>query len=522
MKRVLTLAILMVVAVGHAAEPRGPVVPFESANKVTVRGRIDELVFGRLQQLRVPSARLCSDEVFVRRAYLDVIGTLPTEKEAIAFLSESTPDKRSKLIDHLLARKEYADYWSMKWCDLLRVKSEFPINLWPNAVQTYHEWIHESLERNVPYDKFARALLTSNGSNFRTPPVNFYRAVQNRQPSGLASAVALTFMGSRTDRWPKERLDGMSAFFAQVGYKSTAEWKEEIVFHDFGKLTNAPSVAMFPDGKTVNLPAGQDPRVVLADWLVQPRNPWFNHNIANRVWSWLMGRGIIEPPDDIRADNPPVNPQLLAYLQQQLVSSRYDLKHLYRLILNSATYQLSSIPASDHPSAAANFAHYPVRRLEAEVMVDALNQITGTTEEYVSPIPEPFTFIPPTQRTILLADASVTSSFLELFGRSPRDSGLESERNNHITTAQRLHLLNSSHIRQKLERGPTMQSLTRHQNNPREVINKIYLTVLSRYPTSEELAVITAYTESDANKSGRPGLDLAWALINSAEFLCRH
>jgi hypothetical protein len=524
MKRVTTLSAIMtlLVMVVPAFGGDTPVLPFESADKVAPQGKIDELVFHRLQQLRIPPARLCSDEVFVRRVYLDVIGTLPTEKEALTFLSDRTPGKRAILIDQLLARDEYADYWSMKWCDLLRVKSEFPINLWPNAVQAYHQWIRSALQSNVGYDKFARALLTSSGSNFRVPPVNFYRAVQNRQPAGLTQAVALTFMGARTDRWPKERVEGMSAFFAQVGYKSTAEWKEEIVFHDFGKATNAPSVAMFPDGKTVKLTAGQDPRIVLADWLVNPANPWFTRNIANRAWSWLMGRGLIEEPDDIRADNPPVNPQVLAYLEQQLVASRYDLKHLFRLILNSTTYQLSSIPASSNSVAAANFAHYPVRRLEAEVLIDALNQITGTTEEYVSPIPEPFTFIPPTERTIGLADASITSPFLELFGRSPRDTGLESERNNRVTAAQQLHLLNSSHVRRKLEQGPGLRALTRNRASPRDAVYSVYLSILSRCPTADELKVIKSYMESEAAKSRRPEVDLAWALINSPEFLCRH
>ena len=182
------------------------------------RGRIDELVFGRLKQLGIPPARVCSDGVFVRRAYLDVIGTLPTPDEAAQFLNDSDPDKRRKLIDRLLDRDEFADYGAMKWCDLLRVKSEFPIKLWPNAVQAYHHWIHTAVKENMPYDRFARELLTASGSNFRYPQVNFYRAVQSREPQAIAQAVAFTFMGVRPAAWPSDRWSGMAAFFSQISY----------------------------------------------------------------------------------------------------------------------------------------------------------------------------------------------------------------------------------------------------------------------------------------------------------------
>ena len=203
----------------------------------------------------------------------------------------------------------------------------------------------------------------------------------------------------------------------------------------------------------VKLSSDRDPREVFAGWLIDANNPWFARNIVNRAWFWLLGRGIIQEPDDIRPDNPPINPELLAYLEKELVASHYDLKHLYRLILNSQTYQLSSIPRSAKPEAAANFAFYPVRQLDAEVLSDALCEITGTTEKYSSSIPEPFTFIPEKERSIALPDGSITSSFLEMFGRPPRDTGLESERNNNPTASQRLHLLNSSHIQRKIEQS---------------------------------------------------------------------
>jgi hypothetical protein len=475
--------------------------------------RIDELVFARLQEKGITPAAPCSDAVFVRRVYLDVIGTLPTAEEARSFLEDARPDRRQVLIDRLLERPEFADYWAMKWGDILRVKSEFPINLWPNAVWTYHRWIRSAVRQNMPYDQFARALLTSSGSNFREPPANFYRAVQGRKPKNLAHAVALTFMGVRPEGLPAERWSGVEAFFSQVAYKPTREWKEEIVFFD----ASAPlsGVPVFPDGTTASPAASQDPRQVFADWLITPENPWFTRNIANRAWYWLLGRGIIHEPDDIRPDNPPSNPELLAHLERELVAAKYDLKHLFRLILNSRTYQFSCVPAGEHPEAAALFAYYPVRRLEAEVLIDAICQITGTSELYYSPIPEPFTYLPHGHRAISIPDASISSPFLEMFGRPARDTGLESERNNAFTSGQRLHLLNSAHIRQKLEKGPGLAQLLRPGNDREKTVEGLYLTILSRHPTPGELSVA-----ANQGLAGAP--DIAWALLNSAEFLCRH
>jgi hypothetical protein len=497
--------------------------PFELPSAPLAKNRVDELVFGRLQQLGIQPANVCSDAVFVRRAYLDVIGTLPSAAEARQFLLDRNPDKRRALIDRLLERDEFADYWAMKWSDLLRVKAEFPINLWPNATQAYHHWIRTSIKENLPYDRFVRELLTSNGSNFRAPPVNFYRAIQSREPVAIARTVALTFMGARAEKWPADRLSGMATFFSLVGYKSTAEWKEEIVFFDPGKAAaGGTPAAVFPDGTPTRLSPDRDPREVFADWLITPQNPWFTRNIANRVWSWLLGRGIIHEPDDIRPDNPPANPELLALLERELIAAHYDLKHLFRMILNSQTYQLSSIPRTAQPDAGANFAFYPLRRLDAEVLIDALDEITGTTEKYSSAIPEPFTFMPDNERSIALPDGSITSSFLEMFGRPPRDTGLESERNNRSTAMQQLHLMNSSHIQQKLEQGPKLQALLRSKDGPHEVVDGLYLAILSRFPTDKEREIVRVYAQSGSAGGRQAAVDVAWALINSAEFLYRH
>jgi hypothetical protein len=513
---------------GGTADPaaiyrQGPARVREGAATVTPSERIDVLVFAQCRARGIEPAQLCSDAVFLRRAYLDVIGTLPTGAEAQEFLRDASPDKRARLIERLLGREEFVDYWANKWGDLLRVKAEFPINLWPNAVQAYHRFIRESVQVNRSYPEFVRELLTASGSNFRVGPVNFYRAVQSRDPESLAKAVALTFMGVRAERWPEERLRGMAGFFAQVGYKSTAEWKEEIVFHNPACDTNGwTKRAVFPDGTPARVGVDEDPRDVFADWLISPRNPWFTRNIANRVWSWLLGRGIVQEPDDVRPDNPPSNPELLAFLESELIRVDYDLRHLYRIILQSQTYQLSCIPGTDTPDAAACFAHYPLRRLDAEVLIDALNQLTGSQEKYSSLIPEPFTFLPENQRAIAIPDGSITSSFLEAFGRPARDTGLESERNNSITAAQRLHLLNSSHVQQKIEQSRMIQYQTGSKRPPRQVISALYLGILSRYPTPAELESMERAWPGSSGSNRDAAVDLAWALINSPEFLYRH
>jgi len=489
---------------------------------------IDEMVFARLKELGIPPSKRCPDHVFLRRAYLDVTGTLPTEREVRAFLSEKKPDKRSVLIDRLLERDEFADYRAMKWCDLLRVKAEFPSNLWPNAVQAYYRWIRTSLRNNVPYDRFARELLTSSGSNFRVPPVNFYRAIPQKNPHKIAEAVALTFMGVRTKNWTEDRRLGMAAFFAKVGYKSTGEWKEEIVYFDpNGKLLNPATgeqqPTVLPSGERVSLRPDVDPREEFADWLISRDNPFFARCIVNRTWYRLMGRGIIHEPDDIRPDNPPQNPELLRYLEKELIDHLFDLKHIYRLILNSRTYQLSAEHTPENISDQTNFSHYYVRRLEAEVLIDAICQITGTTESYSSRVPEPFTFVPEYQRSICLADGSITSPFLEKFGRPPRDTGLESERDNEPSAAQRLHLLNSTHIQQKLSRSGRIRRLAgRNRRSDVGIIKTLYITILSRFPTADELKIARAYMQS--GKYSRPDriVDLGWALINSKEFMFRH
>lgn len=547
------LSVILLWLGGLAVEAADLTSLFESPTPPQPAGELDRIVFAKLDSLGIKPA-LCSDAVFIRRVYLDMTGTLPTAAEVRAFLADQAPDKRTRLIDQLMQRKEFVDYWAMKWGDTLRIKAEIPVNLWPNGARAFHRWVWASLAANKRYDQFVREMLTASGSNFRVGAVNFYRAIQDRTPTGIASAVALTFMGVRTDRWPKERLDGMAVFFSQIAYKPTSEWKEEVVFWDPWGLrlvptnfvpgrdtpgtvrpkptdqvvspapppvSNGPLVGVFPDGTQVTIPPDRDPREVFADWLIRPENPWFTRCIVNRVWAWIMGRGIIHEPDDIRDDNPPSNPELLAYLEKEMIQSGYDLRHLYRLILTSQTYQLSSIPRSTAPEAMANFASYSPRRLEAEVLIDAINQITGSSDLYTSAIPEPYTYVPRDLSAVSLADGSIISPFLALFGRSARATGAFNERSNKPTPSQWLHMLNSSHIYTKLVTSPKLNELFRSGKPIPEIVEELYYTILSRPPAEEELAAAREYIEKSRSR-GEAMVDLVWALINSTEFLYRH
>ena len=513
----LALAVLLAAsASGLAAEPS----VFERDSWPVPATELDRLVLAALKQKGIEPAGPCSDAVFVRRVHLGLVGALPEPSLVREFLRDERPDKRSLLVERLLAAPDFADYWALKWCDLLRVKAEFPINLWPNAVQAYHRWIWEAEAKSMPHDQFARELLTSSGSNFRVAPTNFYRAVQNRKPAGLAEAAALAFMGTRTAKWPETQRTQLEAFFSRVAYKGTDEWKEEIVYC-------APATetleAQFPDGQRCRIRPGDDPRVAFADWLLAPANPWFARSLANRTWSWLFGRGIVHEADDIRPDNPPRNPELLDYLARELVAAKYDRRHLFRLILNSRTYQQSPIPRSEHPQAGELFACFPVRQLDAEVLADALNWIGGAREQYESRIPEPFTWIPQDERTIALADGSITSTFLQMFGRPSRDTGLEGERARAPTDAQRLFLLNSTDVQRRIENSTRLRSLAAAAAGDRpRLVRDIYLTLLSREPTGAELAAAETYAKGSKAGTSAAMADLAWALVNSMEFLYQH
>lgn len=497
--------------------------------RTVTQNRIDQLVFSRLEQNGFEPSELCSDEVFVRRAFLDVAGTLPTPEQVMEFLESDERNKRAMLIDFLLETPEFSDYAALHWCDRLRVKAEFPSNLWPNAVQAYHRWIRDAFRNKMPYDEFVRSLLTGSGSNFRDAPANFYRPFQARTSRRFLENIVLLFTGMRLENsgWTEEQLLGMDAFFSKVAFKGTAEWKEEIVYFDPQKeflnpATGVQVVPALPGKGVVELGMFDDPRVAFADWLTAPDNPWFARNAVNRIWYRLLGRGIVHEVDDVRDDNPPWSEDLLDYLADELVANDYDVRHIYRLILNSSTYQLSAVPTIGNEDDDIGFSRYLIRRIDAEVLIDAICHITGTAEEYSSAIPEPFTFIPEDQRSIQLADGSIKSTFLELFGRPGRDTSYVSGRNNDLSTFQALHLLNSSHILDKINQSARLRQMVYRYKDPSDRIEQLYLEILSRLPTDEEAELAEEYTlESGVGDAGSVA-DLAWALMNSSEFILKH
>jgi hypothetical protein len=481
----------------------------------TPHNKIDELVVAKLKQLGIPPSGLCSDEVFLRRVYLDTIGTLPTPDEARAFLADSDPQKRSKLIDKVLASDEFADFWALKWGDLMRIKSEYPSNLWPNAVQAYHHWIRDSIAHNKPYDQFATELITSSGSNFRQPAANFYRAYLKRTPQNVAEVTALVFMGTRIgcarchahpeESWSLDDNIGLAAFFAQLRYKASREWKEEIVFVNPAQTmrhprTNEVAKPKFLDAELLQTDGQKDLRREFAQWLTAPENPWFARNIVNRVWFWLLGRGIIHEPDDLRSTNPPTNPKLLKYLEQELTSHKYDLKHIYRLILNSRTYQLSSKTNQWNQNDTAYFSHYYVKRLGAETLLDAIGQVTERWDTYSSRVPEPFVRLPVGFRATHLADGSIDLPFLQMFGRPPRDTAFESARDLELSMRQTLHLLNSSDVQNKINASPRLRRFYTERKTDPEIIEELYLCTVSRYPSDADKQRVADYMSG----AGRP------------------
>lgn len=486
---------------------------------------IDELVNKKLRLLNIPPSSICSDEVFIRRLFLDITGRIPTRQQTILFLNDNTASKRDNLIDSLLNSEGFAEYQTLKWGDLLRSKSEFPSNLWPNAVQAYNKWIKSGIQNNMPYDEFAKALLLSSGSNFRNPPVNFYRAYQKREPTIIGETSALIFTGirfecARCHAHPKtgitqEQANDLGAFFQQINYKRTAEWKEEIVYADLDKQ-DSRVIQMF-DGQKINLDNTSDYRLAFTNWLCSDDNPYFANAICNRIWYWLNGRGIVNEVDDFRETNPPSNPELLDYLATELINKNYDLKHIFRLILSSDTYQRSSASNKYNKNDLTFFSHRALRRLEAEQLIDAICDITGQPEKYMSKVPEPFTFLPD-YRAIQLEDGTITTPFLEMFGRPSRDNSYENNRDNSLNMKQTLHMLNSNQVMDKITKSEKLRKLLHQEKSNEQVIEDLYLMILSRYPSTKETEIASTYMLNHPNQIN----DLVWALLNTSEFIFNH
>jgi hypothetical protein len=494
---------------------------------VVENNRIDSLVNAKLRKLRIAPSALSDDATFIRRAYLDLTGTLPSPAETRAFLANASAEKRAALIDSLLDRKEFADVWVMKWAELLQVRSaDQQLQMSTKSALQYFDWIEEQVSQNVPADAMVRSLLTATGPSFENPAANFYKV--ERDTLKLSENVAQALMGVRVqctqchnhpfDRWTMNDYYSLAAFFAQIGRKAGEDPRETIVYnsasggvkHPIGGKDMAPK---FLGGAQPTIPKGADRRAVFAEWLTAPDNPYFARNLANIIWAHFFGKGIIDPVDDVRVSNPASNPELLDYLAQQLTSYKYDFKKLIRDICLSRTYQLSSIPNDTNAGDTLNFARSSVRRIRAEVLLDALSTVTGSTEKLRG--------LPAGARAVEIADGRTSTYFLTTFGRATRETPCSCEVKMEPNLSQALHLLNGDAVNSKVVGGGVVKKLLKAGRTPDEITEELYLRTLCRLPTAEEKSRLQSfYTEGKSNEVVLN--DLFWSLLNAKEFVFNH
>jgi hypothetical protein len=485
---------------------------------------IDALVAAKLKKIRVAPSGLCTDEEFLRRVYLDVVGLLPTVAEYERFMASTSPKKRAELIDELLQRKEFAEIWVNKWAELLQVRT-VPNLVSQKGMFLYYNWLVEKLSKNTPMDQMVQELLGASGGTFKNPATNFYQGTQERLL--LTENVAQVFMGMRIqcaqchnhpfDRWTQDDYYGFVAFFAQIGRKGAEDYRETIVFNAGGGEQNHPigGRVMPPKFLGGEIPdvAGKDRRVVLAKWLASKDNPYFATSFANRVWAHFFGIGIVEPVDDFRVSNPASNPELLAELGKRFTESNYDLKGLVRDICNSRTYQRSTQRNASNETDEKNFAHANLRRIKAENLLDCISQATETKDKFGG--------LPLGARAVQIADGGSSTYFLTTFGRATRETVCSCEVKMEPTLSQALHLLNGDTVNAKIAQGGVVPRLIAQKKFPEERITDLYLRTLSRRPTKEELDKLIP-TMAPGTDGEQAMLDLFWALLNSREFLFNH
>jgi len=494
---------------------------------------IDKHVFAKLRLMTILPSDLCTDAEFIRRAYLDVCGLLPTSEEANKFLADKAPNKRAKLIDSLLERPEFADFWALKWSDVLRSNRK---TLQVKGVHAFQLWLRDHVARNTPLDEVIRELLTANGNTFANPPANYFRIAKD--PTNLAETTAQLFFGVRMQcakchNHPFEAITqddyySTAAWFARVKTKRDASAPPgkdpmapvaEVVFtvRD-GEVTQPRSgqvmAPKFLKGAVPALPAGKDRREVFADWVTSPENPYFAKSLVNRVWYHLMGKGIVDPVDDFRDSNPPSNDELLDALAKDFAAKKFDLRHLVRTIMNSRTYQLSAQPNDTNKDDAKYFSHAVTKLLSAEQLLDALCDVTQ--------VPEKFAGLPLGTRAIQLPDGEVNHPFLKTFGQPARELACECERESDSNLAQALQLINGPTINDKL-RNPSnrLGKLIAEKKSEKEILDALYLAALSRPATDAERAPALAHVAKGADKR-KAWEDVLWAIMNTREFLFRH
>lgn len=493
------------------------------------RNFIDEEVLRKLEDLRLPPSPLCDDATFLRRAFLDTIGVLPTAEEAQAFLADNAPDKRDRLIEHLLARPEFVDYWAYKWSDMLLLSGE---RLRPQALKAFYDWVRKSVEENKPWDKLVYEIVTASGSTHENGPANFYALHQD--PEGMAETTAQAFLGLSIncakchnhplEKWTNEQYYSFANLFSRVRAKGWGgDYRNgdglRVVYSDTqGELIQPSRGKPQPpaplDAPPLSFEDPADRRTALAKWLTSPDNAYFSRAITNRVWANFFGVGLVEKVDDLRLTNPASNEKLLERAAKYVAHNAYDLKALMRAILQSTTYQRSSLPLPENKPDERFYSRYYPRRLKAEVMLDAVSQVTGVASEFKDQ--------PKGKRALQLSDSSVVSYFLETFGRPDRLITCDCERSDEPSMTQVLHLYNGDTLNKKLQAAGNVVEAAASVD-AKQALEELYLAALSRYPTEQERARLLPELESAKPEEKRQMVeDLFWSVLSSREFLFNH
>ncbi|MBM4003778.1 MAG: DUF1553 domain-containing protein [Planctomycetes bacterium] len=516
----ITVAYMGQVGAVRLLMPRADSVATERP-RIEGRSAIDQQVTARLRLLGIPASPGADDPTFLRRVTVDIAGRLPTPAEVRRFLADGRPDKRERWVNDLLESGEFADIWALKLADILLVDRR---KLGERGAYELHRWLREQLARHRPYDELVRDLITGSGNSARSGPANLFRTVENAE--GLARLISQAFLGVRLEcaqchhhpfeRWSQDDFYGLAAFFQGLERQPIGA-DRVLVYHAGVRETRIPNSqrVIAPhvlDGPPIDRYAG-DIRVALADWLVAPSNPWFAELIANRLWKQMFGRGLVEPEDDLRTTNPASNPELLRYLSERVAATRYDLRAVLREIAVSDTYQASSQTVAGNADDEQNFSHYYPRRLNAEILLDAISDVTG--------IPEPFPGRAPSTRAVQLWDNRLPNYFLEIFGRPERTSPCECGRSNEPTMAQALHLMNAPEVESRLVApGSRVDRLLAAGAAAGEIVEELSLAAVGRPPNSQErqigLELFAASPPRDA------AADFLWTLLNSPDFLLNH
>ncbi|MCX6955321.1 MAG: DUF1549 and DUF1553 domain-containing protein [Verrucomicrobia bacterium] len=495
--------------------------------QVAENNYIDTLVNAKLRKLRIAPSELCDDATFLRRVSLDITGTLPTPDQVKKFLANDDPKKREAVVDELLGKKEFVDLWVMKWAELLQIRSaDQQVQMSTKSALQYFDWLEAEISQNVPVNEMVKHLITATGPSFEAPEANFYKL--ERDTLKLSENVAQAFMGVRVqcaqchnhpfDRWTMNDYYSFAAFFAQVGRKSGEDPRETVIYNSASggvkhPVTGKDMAPKFLGGAQPEIAKGADRRQVLAEWLTSPENPYFARNLANLTWAQFFGKGIIDPVDDVRVSNPATNPELLDKLASQLTAYGYDFKRLVRDITTSRTYQLSSIPNATNEGDQANFSKAAVRRIRAEVLLDALSTVTGSTEKIKG--------LPQGSRAIEIADGRTSTSFLTTFGRATRETPCSCEVKMEPNLSQALHLLNGDAVNAKVLNGGLVKKLMKEGKSRDEIIDELYLRTLSRSPTATESAKLQAFFK-EGKATDVVLNDLFWSLLNAKEFVFNH